>query len=146
MADNIAKSVTLLLAEPSPTVRQTSSFSEHVFLPFSYRRLSYCFFIMIFFPGLIVALLLAFAEGSPRQEKGFSTLVDLGYSRYQGVRGGKDVTAWWGIRFAAPPVGDLRWRAPQEPLNTGEEVIAANTVRRASFFTSSCSMYCADSR
>ncbi|HEX3283282.1 MAG TPA: carboxylesterase/lipase family protein [Mycobacterium sp.] len=33
------------------------------------------------------------------------------------VRGSDDgrVTAWKGVRYAAPPVGDLRWRAPEPP-------------------------------
>jgi para-nitrobenzyl esterase len=33
------------------------------------------------------------------------------------VRGRDDgrVTAWKGVRYAAPPVGDLRWRAPEPP-------------------------------
>ncbi|MFZ2512713.1 MAG: carboxylesterase family protein, partial [Gordonia sp. (in: high G+C Gram-positive bacteria)] len=33
------------------------------------------------------------------------------------VRGetGADVDVWRGVRFAAPPVGDLRWRRAREP-------------------------------
>ena len=33
------------------------------------------------------------------------------------VRGHDDghVTAWKGVRYAAPPIGDLRWRAPEPP-------------------------------
>ena len=33
------------------------------------------------------------------------------------VRGSSDgrVTAWKGVRYAAPPIGDLRWRAPEPP-------------------------------
>jgi len=31
------------------------------------------------------------------------------------------VNQWLGMRFAAPPIGDLRWRAPQPaPLNNSE--------------------------
>ncbi|MCV7433463.1 carboxylesterase/lipase family protein [Mycolicibacterium bacteremicum] len=38
-------------------------------------------------------------------------------TRYGPVRGGGDGTVehWLGIRYAAAPVGDLRWRAPQPP-------------------------------
>ena len=41
-----------------------------------------------------------------------NTLVE---TRSGPVRGHDDghVTAWKGVRYAAPPVGDLRWRAPQ---------------------------------
>ena len=51
-----------------------------------------------------------------------STTVDLGYSRYQGLDlEPVGVKQWLGIRFAAPPIGDLRWRAPQDaPLNNSE--------------------------
>lgn len=44
-----------------------------------------------------------------------ATTVDLGYSKYEGstVSG---VTQWLGMRFAAPPVGALRFAAPQDPL------------------------------
>ena len=33
------------------------------------------------------------------------------------VRGHDDgrVTAWKGVRYAAPPIGDLRWRGPEPP-------------------------------
>ncbi|TVY62708.1 Lipase [Lachnellula suecica] len=41
--------------------------------------------------------------------------VDLGYSKYQGQNENNGVSHWWGIRYAAPPVGDLRFRAPQDP-------------------------------
>lgn len=45
-------------------------------------------------------------------------VVDLGYASYNGttlVESG--VNQYLGIRFAAPPVGDLRWRAPQDPVD-----------------------------
>ena len=36
---------------------------------------------------------------------------------YGPVRGADDgpITSWKGVRYAAPPTGDLRWRAPQPP-------------------------------
>lgn len=46
-------------------------------------------------------------------------LVDIGYSQYNGVNTGA-VTQWLGIRFAAPPVGELRFKKPVDPLKTSE--------------------------
>lgn len=45
-------------------------------------------------------------------------IVDLGYSSYQGTSLENGVSRWLGIRYAAPPVGDLRFRAPKDPLQT----------------------------
>ncbi|WP_431240458.1 carboxylesterase/lipase family protein [Mycolicibacterium aichiense] len=49
-------------------------------------------------------------------------------TRYGPVRGADDgrVTTWKGIRYAAPPVGDLRWRAPVAP-QPWTEVVDATT-------------------
>lgn len=43
-------------------------------------------------------------------------IVDLGYSKFQGTPLNNGITQWLGMPFAAPPVGDLRWRAPQDPV------------------------------
>ena len=42
-------------------------------------------------------------------------LVDLGYTKYQGTKLNNGITQWLGMRYAAPPVGDLRFRAPVDP-------------------------------
>lgn len=49
------------------------------------------------------------------------TIVDVGYAQYQGavVDPKLGVSAWKGIAYAAPPVGDLRFAAPQDPVQTG---------------------------
>ncbi|KAL2803088.1 Alpha/Beta hydrolase protein [Aspergillus granulosus] len=45
-----------------------------------------------------------------------STVVDLGYSQYQGTALPSAVNQFLGMRYAAPPLGQLRWRAPQDPV------------------------------
>ncbi|KAJ7314680.1 Alpha/Beta hydrolase protein [Mycena albidolilacea] len=43
-------------------------------------------------------------------------VIDLGYAQYQGtVNTTTNITTFLGIRYAAPPVGNLRFRAPQSP-------------------------------
>ncbi|KXJ90658.1 Alpha/Beta hydrolase protein [Microdochium bolleyi] len=45
-------------------------------------------------------------------------LVDLGYARYQGLHDvSSGLNVWKGIRYAAPPIGQLRWQKPQPPLD-----------------------------
>lgn len=44
-------------------------------------------------------------------------LVDLGYSKYEGQELGNGVTEWLAVRYAAPPLGDLRFSPPQDPLH-----------------------------
>ena len=44
------------------------------------------------------------------------TQVELTYGQVSGVELDGDVTVFRGIPFAAPPVGDLRWKAPQPPI------------------------------
>ncbi|RHZ57485.1 putative carboxylesterase [Aspergillus thermomutatus] len=44
-------------------------------------------------------------------------VVDLGYSRYRGVRLAAGVDQYLGMRYAAPPLGDLRFRVAQEPAH-----------------------------
>jgi hypothetical protein len=40
-------------------------------------------------------------------------VVDLGYTRYQGDSYPNGISQWLGIRYAQPPLGDLRFAAPQ---------------------------------
>jgi para-nitrobenzyl esterase len=43
-----------------------------------------------------------------------NSVVETAYGPVRGVHDGV-VTSWKGVRYGAPPVGDLRWRAPQPP-------------------------------
>ncbi|KAE9363534.1 alpha/beta-hydrolase [Stipitochalara longipes BDJ] len=43
-------------------------------------------------------------------------VVDLGYSKYRGTTLSSGVNQYVGMRYAAPPVGPLRFRAPAAPL------------------------------
>ncbi|KAJ7082931.1 alpha beta-hydrolase [Mycena belliarum] len=43
--------------------------------------------------------------------------IDLGYAQYQGVVSQANITHFLGIRYAAAPLGDLRFRGPQPPAN-----------------------------
>lgn len=56
------------------------------------------------------------------------TLVELDYAKYDGVANDTGVTHWLGMRYAASPVGDLRFARPQDPKDEGEDMIAADEV------------------
>jgi len=43
--------------------------------------------------------------------------VNLGYATYQGVALDDGVNQFLGMRYAAPPTGNLRWRAPEDPVH-----------------------------
>ncbi|KAF8824919.1 hypothetical protein HHX47_DHR7000333 [Lentinula edodes] len=55
-------------------------------------------------------------------------VIDLGYAQYRGVFDSvNNITSYLGIRYAAPPIDDLRWRAPQPPTDNSSTVQLANT-------------------
>jgi len=58
-------------------------------------------------------------------------VVDLGYAQYQGsTNGTTDITSFLGIRYAAPPIGSLRFQAPQAPYSaTGVQAATAFPVQ-----------------
>lgn len=54
--------------------------------------------------------------------------VDLGYATYRGIRlDNAGVDEYLGMRYAQAPLGDLRFRAPQDPL-AETEIQNATTV------------------
>jgi hypothetical protein len=61
-------------------------------------------------------------------------LVDVSYSKYQGVSLENGVTQWLGVRYAAPPVGDLRFAAPCDPVKN-KTTIVADTVSNLNRFS-----------
>ncbi|KAJ7690792.1 Alpha/Beta hydrolase protein [Mycena olivaceomarginata] len=55
---------------------------------------------------------------SPLARGQATPIIDLGYAQYQGaVDTLSNITQFLGIRYAAPPIGDLRFRAPHAPPN-----------------------------
>ena len=68
--------------------------------------------------SLLTLLLTATASTAlPQPSKRWERpVVDLGYASYQGIYNETTgIQTFKGMRYAAPPVGDLRWRAPQDP-------------------------------
>ncbi|VDC07276.1 unnamed protein product [Peniophora sp. CBMAI 1063] len=64
---------------------------------------------------LTFALLSASAVSANARNSSLKT-VNLGYAKYQSdVSLAEGVTSFLGVRYAAPPVGDLRFRAPRAP-------------------------------
>ncbi|OAA50810.1 Carboxylesterase, type B [Beauveria brongniartii RCEF 3172] len=45
------------------------------------------------------------------------SIVTLPYAKYNGLVLSNGVTQWLGMRYAAPPIGDRRFRPPEEPLS-----------------------------
>jgi hypothetical protein len=63
--------------------------------------------------------LLSAAAALPATKRWAAPVVDLGYASYQGVYNETtNIQSFQGIRYAAPPTGNLRWRAPQPPAAT----------------------------
>ncbi|KAF2826271.1 alpha/beta-hydrolase [Ophiobolus disseminans] len=68
------------------------------------------------------------AEPIPQLAARDTPTVDLGYSVYSGTFDAvNNINAFKGIRYAAPPVGKLRWAAPQSPAKNRTATIAATS-------------------
>jgi len=51
-------------------------------------------------------------------------VVDLGYTKYQGDTYPGGISQWLGVRYAQPPVGDLRFAAPLPVTGNGDLQLA----------------------
>lgn len=65
---------------------------------------------------LVVISLLQLARAYCVSNPTNQTTVHLDYATYQGVGLESGVDIYLGMRYAAPPLGDLRFRAPAEPV------------------------------
>lgn len=80
---------------------------------------------MSFFRFLVVAVTISsftvdIAAKPVLPRKNTGPIVDLGYSQYEGITLSSGVNQYLGMRFAAPPLGELRFRAPVNPdITTG---------------------------
>lgn len=63
-----------------------------------------------------VAIVAAFVSGTDAtSSRPTSPIVQLGYGAYEGTKLRNGVDQFLGMRYAAPPLGDLRWREPEPP-------------------------------
>ena len=84
----------------------TSRPSDHVsFQPCSFRLIS---------TMLTLAFTLLLALYHVSSVSAVNTIVRLDYASYQGASN-NGVTRWLGMRYAAPPTGNLRFALPQDP-------------------------------
>lgn len=73
----------------------------------------------------------------PQQAGAVDATVSLNYSTYIGTpqTGAPGVTQWLGIRYAAPPLGNLRFARPQDPpvVSTPQPANAVSAVSSVVF-------------
>ena len=73
---------------------------------------------------LAIAAALSFAACNPSVESSLSPVLTIEGGQVQGVTADLDgVFVYRGIPYAAPPIGDLRWKAPQ-PVVPWDGVLA----------------------
>ncbi|KAJ4865659.1 carboxylesterase family domain-containing protein [Trichoderma breve] len=78
---------------------------------------------------LLVSILGSCALGAPSHSTSNNPVVDLGYAKYRGVRNATyGLDYYFGIRYAVPPEGDLRWRAPQDIESHGPQCVQGPTA------------------
>ncbi len=84
---------------------------------------------ILFIWGLALGLALGVGLDWGEDGKGTDTIVDLGYSQYRGKAFKDGTSQWLGMRYAAAPVGDLRFAAPMNPPPT-DRLQSATKVSR----------------
>ncbi|KAJ4320509.1 hypothetical protein N0V94_003372 [Neodidymelliopsis sp. IMI 364377] len=78
--------------------------------------------------GTAFALLAVASSAEPIPRANKAPTVDLGYAVYEGSLDiNNSINAFKGIRYAAPPVGKLRFAAPQAPVKNRTSTIAATS-------------------
>jgi len=55
-------------------------------------------------------------------------LVNLNYTSYLGSALSSGITQWVGMRYAAPPVGNLRFAAPADPIANNTTQLANQVI------------------
>ncbi|KAJ8061340.1 hypothetical protein OCU04_010403 [Sclerotinia nivalis] len=76
---------------------------------------------MTFWLGVVVCCFIATTFSSPIHDIKKAQpryIVDLGYAQYRGTLLSSGITQYLGMRYASPPLGDLRFRAPRPPQRT----------------------------
>jgi hypothetical protein len=76
---------------------------------------------MSFYRSLVYATAISILAGdifaTPVLPRGnVAPIVDLGYAQYEGTTLNSGVNQYLGMRFAAAPLGELRFRAPADPV------------------------------
>ncbi|KAI0155385.1 alpha/beta-hydrolase [Hypoxylon sp. FL1284] len=78
----------------------------------------------MFSKSFLVLVGLLWQPGSSQSTS--APVVDLEYARYQGYHNETyGVNTYKGMRYAAPPVGELRWQLPQPPTNNRTQITPA---------------------
>jgi hypothetical protein len=82
------------------------------------RRIAIIVAPILFIWGLALGLGLGLGLDWEEDGTGTDTIVDLGYSQYRGQAFKDGTSQWRGMRYAAAPVGHLRFAAPMNPPPT----------------------------
>lgn len=76
--------------------------------------------LMLFVLALALGLGLGLGLAPRDDGSGTDTIIDLGYSKYRGKAFSDGTSQWQGMRYAAAPVGQLRFAAPLNPPSTNQ--------------------------